>query len=334
MPQRPAPVPSGLGAAFSVREGRAAGMTPAQLRRESLRAPTRGFRATGPPPEAVDVLARCREALPWLPADAVFCGATALALLHVDLPRGVDPAGFLHVEVGPGTTPPRRPGVRGHRRSGPEVPTRLLAGGVRVLPPEVVCTRMGGELDEEELVVLGDALTRRRAPLSSVGGLEDALALLPPRARGRRRLRAALSRVRPRTDSPMETRLRLLVVRGGLPEPVVNVPVLSGAGTFVALPDLSYPASKVAIEYDGDVHRTDRTTWRRDIGRRQAMEALGWRVVTCTADDLRRPARTLTWIRAALTHGLARPHAAAADAGFSATNPASAAISTRGAGGR
>jgi very-short-patch-repair endonuclease len=67
------------------------------------------------------------------------------------------------------------------------------------------------------------------------------------------------------------------------------------------MPDMAYPALKIAIEYDGDVHRTDRRTWRRDIARRQALEALGWRVITCTADDIdRTPDRTLSLVRAAI----------------------------------
>jgi very-short-patch-repair endonuclease len=99
----------------------------------------------------------------------------------------------------------------------------------------------------------------------------------------------------------METRLRLLLVDGGLPCPVVNHHVHDTQGRFVAMPDLTYPDLRIAIEYDGDVHRTDKHTWRRDIARRQALEALGWRVITCTADDVdRTPDRTLSWVRAAL----------------------------------
>jgi very-short-patch-repair endonuclease len=67
------------------------------------------------------------------------------------------------------------------------------------------------------------------------------------------------------------------------------------------MPDLSYPEQRVAVEYDGDVHRTDRTVWRRDVVRRQELESLGWRVITCTADDvLRHPDRPVSWVRRAL----------------------------------
>ena len=81
----------------------------------------------------------------------------------------------------------------------------------------------------------------------------------------------------------------------------MNEPVYVQFGRFVALPDLSYPDLKIAIEYDGDAHRTDRATWRRDIALRQALEALGWRIIPCTADDvLRHPERRVACIRAAI----------------------------------
>jgi very-short-patch-repair endonuclease len=42
----------------------------------------------------------------------------------------------------------------------------------------------------------------------------------------------------------------------------------------------------VALEYEGDFHRTDATTWRRDITSRELFESVGWRVIRVTAEDL------------------------------------------------
>jgi hypothetical protein len=276
-------------------------LTEAQLRRSSLRAPAKGVRASGDAPGPGDLARRCREVRPSLPDDAVFCHVTALGLLHVDRPLGLDPGGPLHVQVGPVSTPPRGSGIVGHRRAAVDVRRVLLPGRVAVLAPDLVWVQLAARLSPTELVVLGDALTRRRNPVTGLDRLREAVADLPPGARGRRRAAAALDQVRPGTDSPMETRLRLLLVEAGLPCPLVNAPIRSGSGHFVALPDLSYPRERVAIEYDGDLHRTDRRTWRRDIARRQAMEAQGWRVITCTADDvLRHPDRPVAWVRQAL----------------------------------
>lgn len=300
MPHPRALLPPSLASGpFTVAEGRAAGLTPAQLRRASLRAPTRGIRTGAPAPPPDDVARRCHEVAPSLPRDALFCHVTALAVLGVALPPGLDPSGPLHVQVGPGSTLPRRAGITGHTRSAP-VASRTV-DGLALLAPEQVFVQLAPVLTPRELVVLGDALVRRRRPVSTADRLADAVAVLPRGTRGVRLLRDAVGHVRPGTDSPMESRLRWVLVQAGLPCPEVNTLVRDDDGWVVAMPDLAYVRERVAIEYDGDVHRTDKATWRRDIARRQALEALGWRVVTCTADDvLRDPDRLVGWVRRAL----------------------------------
>jgi hypothetical protein len=115
-------------------------------------------------------------------------------------------------------------------------------------------------------------------------------------------MRAALPMLEPRTDSPMETRVRLLIVRAGLPYPRVNVDVFDAHdGSWLARPDFCYPAVKVAIEYDGDHHRTDKYQWRDDILRKEDLEDRGWRVIVLTADDVFvRPHVTIERIRGLL----------------------------------
>ncbi len=235
-----------------------------------------------------------------LPPDAVFSDSTALALIGVDLPFGIDVREDVHVQVGRGTSFPRRVGVSGHRRAIPAAESIPLPGGLRVVPPERAWTQLAVRLSRRELVVCGDALMRRRGSVCSPDQLRAVVDGLPSGARGVRRLRAALEATRPGTESSMETRLRLVLVDGGLACPEVNVPVLC-RGLVVARPDLSYPVQRIAIEYDGDVHRTDRRTWQRDLRRRHELESLGWSVITCTADDvLRHPDRPVTWVRRAL----------------------------------
>jgi very-short-patch-repair endonuclease len=46
------------------------------------------------------------------------------------------------------------------------------------------------------------------------------------------------------------------------------------------------PATRRVAEYDGDHHR-DRTVFRRDIERLNALRALGWTVLRFTAADVR-----------------------------------------------
>ena len=112
--------------------------------------------------------------------------------------------------------------------------------------------------------------------------------------------RRALSLARPFVESPMETRLRLIAVLGGLPEPEVQYDVFDRNDRLVARVDLAYPHHRLALEYDGDHHR-ERDTFRRDAVRLNRLHLMGWTVLRFTADDvLRNPDRMLAQIRAAL----------------------------------
>ena len=108
----------------------------------------------------------------------------------------------------------------------------------------------------------------------------------------------------------METLLRLMLVFARLPEPQVNVDVLDERGRFVARVDLLYPRWKVVVEYDGRHHETDRAQWARDRRRREALEALGYRIIVVAAADLAAP-RQVPW----------RVHAALVARGYTGPRP-------------
>jgi very-short-patch-repair endonuclease len=80
----------------------------------------------------------------------------------------------------------------------------------------------------------------------------------------------------------MESRVRLLLVKGGLPRPVSQVSVYDAQGRFVGRLDLALPGTKVAVEYDGAQHWQQR---RADDRRRDALRALGWTVLVFSAAD-------------------------------------------------
>ena len=116
--------------------------------------------------------------------------------------------------------------------------------------------------------------------------------------RGIRTLRAAIELVEPATESPMETRLRMLLVLAGLPRPKVQVPIHDAAGIFVARPDLYYPIHRLAIEYDGATHREN---FAADNWRQNRILESGHRILRFTATDvLRTPAATVLMVRRAL----------------------------------
>jgi hypothetical protein len=112
--------------------------------------------------------------------------------------------------------------------------------------------------------------------------------LLAERYRGRRgirRARIALSLVDAGAESPRETWLRLLLMRAGFPPPQTQIPVYDEYGQLVAVLDLGWEHLKLAVEYDGDHHWTDRRQFNSDIARAEALTDLGWIDVRVTAED-------------------------------------------------
>ena len=104
----------------------------------------------------------------------------------------------------------------------------------------------------------------------------------------------------------METRLRWLLVRAGLPQPHVQTKLPDSAGQIVARADLYYPDARLVIEFDGGNHR-DRMV---DDNRRQNLLVnAGYRVLRFTSADFRsRPDVLVAQVQAALkdTYGARR----------------------------
>ncbi|MBO9578971.1 MAG: hypothetical protein J7480_09430, partial [Microbacteriaceae bacterium] len=276
-------------ACFHVRAAMASGVTRKRLRGRDLRTPFRGVRV----PVDRDVPARPEEAhrrraleyAPRLAEGQAFCAATALALWGLPMP-GRPEREPVHVNAVLGGFPPRVPGASGHRFA---AEVRHLDGLPLVGPVDarLQCAAAGGALDE--LVIIGDAMTRRVEPFATVDELARAVEGAA-RRRGSKTLASALPLIRPRTDSPGETRLRLLIVRAGFPEPEVNVPVLDARGAFLGFGDLVFRDAGVAIEYEGGHHFDDIAQTRHDLDRLAAFERAGTRVLRTHSGTLTAPA--------------------------------------------
>src|SRR5882672_11653190 len=81
----------------------------------------------------------------------------------------------------------------------------------------------------------------------------------------------------------METRLRMVMVLGGLPRPEAQVSVHDGRGRFLGQPDLYYPEHRLGLEYDGGSHRT---SLAEDNRRQNRLLAAGIRLLRFTAGDV------------------------------------------------
>ncbi|MET7819269.1 endonuclease domain-containing protein [Micromonospora zamorensis] len=85
-------------------------------------------------------------------------------------------------------------------------------------------------------------------------------------------------------QSPPESHLRVRLVLGGLPRPVVQHPVCLASGV-VLHPDLAWPEYRVAVEYDGRWH-SDADQLHRDRRRLNLLVGAGWLVLHVTSRRL------------------------------------------------
>lgn len=241
-----------------------------------------------------DLVGRAREAVLYVRGEPPVIGGYAAAEL-------------LGASCGPRTAPVDL--VVGRRRLRPRSGLHLRQDVLR--PEEIVAVddlrvtsslRTAWDLvraldDPVDRVVALDALARvgRYDP-------EEVLVLAErhPRSRGSCLVPQAVARADRRAGSPPETRMRLGLLAEGVPAGVPQLQVSDDAGWFVGRVDLGWEEVKVAAEYQGDHHRTDREQWRRDQARFAALAAAGWLVLPCTALDIRFPHAFAVHVLAAL----------------------------------
>ena len=270
---------------FTVRAGLERGYTNAELRSMAFTSPARGARITaavGDPAQALF------EAVCLLAVDDQFFSHSTAARIHgMPLPARLETEGLVHLSSPTGRSRMQRPGVVGHRLKSQTV----VVEGLLVESRADSFVHLSTLLSLEELVTVGDWLVspNRRAPLS-VQELRDGLRRYNG-ARGLQRARRALALVRVGAESPRETLVRLLIL-GALPEPMLQHEVFDASGTFVARLDLSWPALKLAVEYDGE-HHNEPEQRARDEVRLERLRALGWHVISITKHDLEDGGRRL-----------------------------------------
>jgi hypothetical protein len=164
---------------------------------------------------------------------------------------------------------------------------------------------LGRYLPRGQAVARLDALMRAK-PFST----EDVVLLGEryPAARGIRRLRSVLHLVDGGAASPKETWLRLLLLDAGLPTPTTQIPVVESYRTLAML-DMGWREFGVAVEYDGDHHRSDRRQYVKDQWRLRRLAELGWIVIRVIAED--KPEAVVERVRRALLGRGWRPEHAA-----------------------
>jgi very-short-patch-repair endonuclease len=234
---------------FSLAEARAAGLTSTALEGKTWRRlGSKLYCWSGLDEDPWEVLVAWRG---LLPAYAVFAGATAAWMAGLDF-SPTDP-----VEI----VVPSNSGLR----SRPGLSVRRC----RILPGDVVTIRrlratclprtfhhLSLRLPAVEILVAMDAALRKK--------------LAPAKAFRGRKLQRLAAMAAP-AESPMETRLRWLLIQRGLPRPEVQVK-LGDEKNGIGRADLYYPSARLILEYDGGKHR-DR--WSKTIAARIDCSAPG-----------------------------------------------------------
>jgi hypothetical protein len=146
----------------------------------------------------------------------------------------------------------------------------------------------------EAVVVVDAALHARRVRTNELRRWIES----QPGRPGIRSLRRVAALADPAAESPMESRLRVLLVLARLPRPVAQVSVYDDRGKFVGRPDLYYQAQRIGIEYDGAIHRT---SLAEDNRRQNLLLGAGVRLLRFTAADvMHRPEAIVNQVRALL----------------------------------
>ncbi|HEX6348087.1 MAG TPA: DUF559 domain-containing protein [Candidatus Dormibacteraeota bacterium] len=264
------------------------GLTWAHLQGESYRRLTRGVYAwsrllANPPLMFRAVLRR-------LPANAVFSGRSAAWLHGLDVPACTP----VQVTLPPDHVVAARAGVW-IRRSPLDRDEVVSRRGFRATSILRTLIDIGQTLPLVEAVLIYDQALH--AKFIDLDALQRAVEIRAG-TWNVRRLRRVVDLVEPRSESQMESRLRVVLLLGGLPRPQAQVDLYDGAGEHIGRVDLYYPSHRLVIEYDGGTHRDSLV---RDNRRQNHLVGAGYRIRRFTAADVfDRPDSVVAQIRGEL----------------------------------
>lgn len=274
---------------FTRADAMAAAIDPRLLRGKNFRRIFKGVYVSVE--RSPSALLQVEAALTIHPLGAFASHFSAARVYDVPVPHHADE----HISVFAEVDRRRRKGIACHVAP---ANTRIgLLRGVRVSSPTSMFIELASVLTLVDLVIVGDALVKRKrvTPEDLRTACRDST---DPHAGAASR---AADFIREDVDSPMESRLRMLLVLAGLPEPKVNYKVRNEHGDVLRRFDLSYPEYKLLVEYDGRQHAEDVDQYASDIYRREDLDRRGWRLVIITSRGIfQQPQETLNRVRTAL----------------------------------
>ena len=224
---------------FTLAEARSAGLDRWHLQGATWRRIARGVYIHAAIPDAP--ISRLFAARARLPDEAVFSGMTAAWLHGIDVP----PCDPIEISVTGKPKMSTRAGVRVRRTSLADLEVTEVRGFRATTIARTIADVCAHESLTEAVVIVDAALHSRRLSIAQLAVYRSA-----------RGVRLAMEHAEPLSESPMESRLRMLLVLGGLPRPKAQVRIYDEAGRFVGRPDLYYEDARLGIEYDGAHHRS------------------------------------------------------------------------------
>lgn len=239
-----------------------------------------------------DITVRLYAVARRMPSTFAFSGKTAAWLLGLDM----SPCEPVEVTLDRGVPVRARAGIRLRRATLAESEV-TLRNGFRTTCALRTVRDLGSGRDIVESVVAVDMAVRAR--IVKLRDLTEHVATHPGE-KGIKRLRHAIALADPRSESPMETRLRVELIKAHLPRPDVQTELRDVSGRLLGRADLYYPDSRLVIEYDGENHK-DRLV--SDLRRQNALVNAGYQILRFTAADLRTPASIVAQVRHALARG-------------------------------
>ena len=275
---------------FSRAEARAAGLTAEMLLSKRFHKIFWDAYVSSDVP--ITSLLRAKAVIRLVPTGSYISHSTAAELWGA----GPPPDGATHITLPSACGRQVRQGVRSHYHSQPAQTT--LRNGLPISTPEQTFLDLAGiGLGLVDLVVVADGMIK--AGHTSPERLVEAAAQWGGKGCWVARRAALLAR--DGVDSPQETRLRLLLVLAGLPEPRVNSIIRRRDGSWRRRYDLVYEHVRLIVEYDGRQHAEDTRQWFTDIFRREELDQMHWRLAIVTSEGIyREPLRTLERVRDAL----------------------------------
>ena len=275
---------------------RLSGITPKRARASDLDKSVYGVRLAG---TAADLRARCEMVALRLHDSIFFSHTTTALLLGAPLPFAHERDAAIHVSVDGPLPPPHARGIRGHHLDiidGDLVRWR----GLWITSAARTWCDVAAVLRLEDLVAVGDYFIHHDSPLTSREEIRHRLSAFAGH-RGVRIAREAVDLLADRSESRPESWVRVIAIRGGLPDPEINYTVVDSETGQQVRPDFLFRAQKLILEYQGDYHRT-RKQWRKDMTRRARLEAAGWYVMEFKWDDVQNPEELVVRIRSVHLH--------------------------------